>query len=134
MDSLQRDWMIETFYFCGIKKTPLIKRLLDRAHVEASERTIQRKINVFHEKDTLEEEKTSNKGRPSSLSEEEKMEIEGLLEEHPTLNSKEIMGHLTLDCASRTVNSYLNSQEYKWKQVRNTFMLEERQRETTGAL
>jgi len=125
MNNSQRDQMIETFYLCGIKKTPSIKRLLDRAHVEVSERTIQRKVKVLNENDTLEEEKISNKNRPSSISEKQKMEIEELLEKHPGLNSKE-MGKLNLNCTSRTVNNDLNSQRYKWKQVRETFMLEEK--------
>jgi len=37
---------------------------------------------VLNEKDTLEEEKTLNRGRPSSPSEEQKTEIEELLESH----------------------------------------------------
>jgi len=70
MNSLQRDQMIETFYLCGIKKAPSIKRLLDRAKVQASERTRQRKIKNLMEEGVIEEEKTTKKGRPSALSDD----------------------------------------------------------------
>ena len=106
MNSLQRDQMIETFYLCGIKKAPSIKRLLDRAKVQASERTIQRKIKNLMEFGAIEEEKTTKKGRLSTLSDDNKMEIEELLEEQSMLNSKEIVDTLHLNCTPKTVNNY----------------------------
>jgi len=42
------------------------------------------------------------------------------------LNSREIVDTMHLNCTPKTVNNYLNSEGYKWKHVRDTFLLEER--------
>jgi len=72
------------------KKPYSIQRLLDRAHEHLSLRTVQRKVEKLDEGENLENRETSRKGRPSVLNEENKMKIEEILEEEPTLNSHEI--------------------------------------------
>ena len=126
MENLERDQMIKHLYLCGIKNPYSIHRLLERAHVKASERTVERKVATLDAGGNIEERDYSNKGRPRVLTEEDKMEIEEILIEDPTLNSVQIVSKVSLDCHPRTVRNYLNNQGYKWKSVRPTFKLEER--------
>ena len=125
MEKQDKNQIIETLYLCGIKKPYSIQRLLDRAHEHLSLRTVQRKVEKLDEGENLENQETSRKGRPSVLNEENKMEIEEILEEEPTLNSHEIQAKANLTCNPRTIRNYLHEKGYKWKRVKPTFYLGE---------
>lgn len=126
MENPNKNEMIQTLFLCGIKKPLSVHRLLERAKVDLSLRTVERKIEVLNRGENLEQSQVTKTGRPPILSEEDKMEIEELLEEDPTLNSVEILSETGLDCTARTIRNYLNSQGYKWKSVKPTFHLEEK--------
>ena len=57
----------------------------------------------------------SNNGRPHKLTEENKMEIEDMLDQDPYLNSAQIVSQAHLSCAPRTVRNYLKEEGYEWQ-------------------
>ena len=126
MEKQDKNNMIQTLYLCGIKKPYSIQRLLDRAHEHLSIKTNERKVERLDEGKSLQGAPSKKIGRPSVLTEEDKMEIEGILEEEPKLNSHEILAQTNLSCNPRTIRNHLKDKGYKWKPVRPTFYLEER--------
>ena len=126
MEPPDKNQYIKTLYNCGIKKPESIHRLITRAGVKACLRTVQRKVEILNGGGDIEEVDNTNRGRPLKLTEEDKMEIEEMLEENPTLNSVQVVSHGNFNCSPRTMRNYLKAMGYKWKSVRPIFELEEK--------
>jgi len=124
MESLTKNQAVKFLYKGGIQKPEIIQRICNRAGIEGSLRTFERKIEAVEHGIDIEIPNNANKGRPHALTEEDKMEIEDLLEENPCVNSAQIVHQANLNCTPRTVRNYLKEQGYKWKPVKPTFQLE----------
>jgi len=91
---------------------------------------VERKVTDLNNGIDIEIANNANKGRPHKLTQEDQMEIEGMLKEDLYLNSVHIVNQGGLDCDPRTVRNYLREQGYIWKSVKPTFMLDLRQEQT----
>ena len=124
MEPLDTNTIIKALYSCGIKKPVSIHRLTQRAHAKGSISTIKRKVKDLDNGIDIEEPNNANKGRHHILTEENKMEIEELLDEDPLLNSVQIVAQANLNCTPRTVRNFLHEQGYVWKPVKSKFQLD----------